>query len=85
MGPAYFNIEFNPSAFKHGIREEDIRRAFLHYKYDGPIEDMENKFIRLGFDRSVNLLEIMYNEKDKYTVNIFHAMKCRRIFYYLLK
>jgi len=85
LDSAYFNIEFKPSAFKHGIREEDIRQAFLQYKYDGPIEEMENKFIRLGFDRSGNLLEIMYNENDKYTVNIFHAMRCRSIYYHLLK
>ena len=85
MNSAFFNIEFSLSAFRHGIRKEDIRRAFLHYRYDGPIEDMENKFIRLGFDRSGNLLEIMYNEKDEVSVKIFHAMKCRSIFYPLLK
>jgi hypothetical protein len=36
------SIEFNKSAFKHGITEEDIRYAFAH------------------------------------TINVFHAMKCRR-------
>jgi len=51
---------------------------------DGPIEDMENKYLRIGFDRSGNLLEIMYNEIDEHTVNIFHAMKCRGIYYPLL-
>ena len=40
------NIEFNKSAFRH-IGEEDIRWAFFHYLYDGPMEDMENKYIRL--------------------------------------
>jgi hypothetical protein len=76
------NIEFNKSAFRHGISEEDIRRAFLHPCYDGPIEDMDNK--RLGFDRLGNLLEIMYNEIDGHSVNIFHAMKCRSVYYHLL-
>jgi hypothetical protein len=33
--------------------------AFFHYRYDSPMEDMENKYIRLGFDRAGNLLEIM--------------------------
>jgi len=51
-------IEFNWSAFKHNISEEDIRWAFFHYRYDGPIEDMENKYLRIGFDRSGNLLEL---------------------------
>jgi len=46
---------------------------------------MENKFIRLGFDRSGNLLEIMYNENDKFTAKIFHAMICRSIYYHLLR
>ena len=79
------NIEFSRSAFKHNISEEAIRWAFLHSLYDGPVENMENKFIHLGFDRSGNLLEIMYNEDDEYTVNIFHAMRCRSIYYPLLK
>jgi hypothetical protein len=26
----------------------------------------------------VNPLEILYNEIDEYTVNVFHAMKCRK-------
>ena len=81
----YFNIQFVQSAFRHGIKEEDIRWAFLHPYYDGPIEAMENKFIRLGFDRSGNLLEIMYNENDKFTAKIFHAMICRSIYYHLLR
>ena len=76
-------IEFCQSAFKHGITEEDIRWAFFHPRYDGPVEDLENKYIRIGFDRSGNLLEIMYNE-DEQTVTIFHAMRCRSIYYYLL-
>jgi hypothetical protein len=78
------NIEFRRSAFKHRISEEDIRQAFLYYRYDGPVEDLENTYIRLGFDRSGNLLEIMYNEIDEHSVNIFHAMRCRDIYYPLL-
>ena len=78
------DIEFNRSAFKHGVSEEDIRWAFFHCRYDGPVEDMENKYLRLGFDRIGNLLEIMYNEIDEHTVNVFHAMKCQSIYYSLL-
>jgi len=77
-------IVYNRSAFKHKVSEEDIRWAFFHYRYDGPIENMENKYIRIGFDRVGNLLEIMYNEIDEYSVNIFHAMRCRSIYYPLL-
>ena len=77
-------IEFNEAAFNHKIREEDIRWAFFHYLYDGPIDNFENKYIRIGFNRIGNLLEIMYNEIDDHTVNIFHAMDCRAIYYHLI-
>jgi hypothetical protein len=54
--------------------------------YDGPIEDTaaENRYIRIGFNRSGKLLEILYNEYE-YHVCIFHAMKCRSIFFHLLE
>ena len=80
----FCNIEFNRSAFKHGISKEDIYWAFFHSCYDGPIEEMENKFLRLGFDKSGNLLEIIYNEIDENNINIFHAMKCRKIYHELI-
>jgi hypothetical protein len=73
-----------PSAFRHDVSREDICHAFQNYKYDGPMEAYENKYIRLGFDRTGNLLELMYNELDDHTDIVFHAMKCRSIFYYLL-
>jgi hypothetical protein len=38
----------------------------------------------LGFDTNSNLLEIMYNEIDEQTVNVFHAMRCRSIYYPLI-
>jgi hypothetical protein len=80
-------IEFKKSAFSHNISEADIRRAFLNPCYDGPIEDIKgknNRFIRLGFDTSGNLLEMLYNEYGD-RVCIFHAMKCRSIFFSLLE
>ena len=78
-------VEFNEAAFRHDISREDILHAFQHYGYDGPVEKFENKYIRLGFDRAGNLLELIYNEVDDYTDIIFHAMKCRNIYYHLLK
>ena len=81
------NIIFKPSAFEHKISEDDIRHAFMNPYYDGPIEEdgsTENRYIRLGFGRSGNLLEIMYNEyEDIYC--IFHAMRCRSIYLQLLE
>jgi hypothetical protein len=80
-------IEFRESAFRHNINEADIRCAFLNPCYDGPFEDINrknNQFIRLGFDTSGNLLEMLYNEYGD-RVCIFHAMKCRSIFFSLLE
>jgi hypothetical protein len=79
-------IQFKKSAFRHNITETDIYHAFYTPCYDGPIDDQSNeqKFLRIGFTWTGNLLEIMYNEADDH-VCIFHAMKCRRIFYHLLK
>jgi len=77
-------IEFNRTAFRHGLTEDDIRWAFFHSCYDGPIEEMNDKYLRLGFDKSGNLLEIIYNEIDENSVNIFHAMKCRKIYQILI-
>ena len=78
------NIEFNDSAFKHGITEERIRYALNRPQYEGPLEGDENKYIILGFDNAGNLLEILYNNVDEETIYIFHAMICRSLFYPLL-
>jgi hypothetical protein len=79
------DIVFKKSALGHKLSEVDIRHAFMNPYYDGPIEDndAENRYIRIGFDRDGNLLEILYNEYEDH-VCIFHAMKCRSIFFHLL-
>jgi len=77
-------IEFNEAVFKHDITEENIRHVLNYPEYEGPLDDDENKHIVIGFDRSGNLLEILYNIMDDGTINVFHAMKCRNIFHHLL-
>ena len=79
-------IEFKKSAFTRNISEDNIRHAFMNPIYDGPIEEdgLDNRFLRLGFDMSGNLLEIMYNEYED-RVCIFHVMKCRGIYFHLLE
>ena len=76
-------IEFNPSAFKHGISEEDIRTAIERFVYNEVMEDDEDKHLLLGFDTHANLLEIIYNKIDAQTINIFHVMRCRKAYYSL--
>jgi hypothetical protein len=75
---AGISIECNPSAFKHGVTEEDIRFAFDNRLFEHPVAQQEEKNLLIGLDRHLNPLEILYNEIDEYTVNVFHAMKCRK-------
>ena len=79
------NIQFNPAAFRHGITEDDIRKAIETKIYEGPMYEHENKYAIIGFDIAGNLLEIMYNIIDGESINIFHAMKCRNGFIKQLK
>jgi hypothetical protein len=75
------DIEFNRSAFKHGISEADIRHAMDHWIYEDQIDigGYDDKHLLLGFDASRWLLEILYNVIDEQTINVFHAMKCRNV------
>ena len=75
------NFKFHESAFKHkNITEIDIRTAFSRPLFDGMLEDYDNKFLLTGFDTNGNMLEIMYNYIDEYTIYVFHAMRCRKAF-----
>jgi hypothetical protein len=76
----FTNFEFNPAAFKHGVTEDDIYWVFLRTVFEDLMEGEDNKYLRLGFDGRGNLLEVMYNLIDEQSVNIFHAMKCRKSF-----
>ena len=79
-------IIFIPSAFKHSISEENIRWVLLNHLADGIIEeDEETKYLSIGFDKTGNLLEIMYNYIDEQKIKVFHAMKCRKQFYKTLE
>jgi len=80
MQTVFTTYKYNESAFKHGVEEDDIRRAFARPLFDGLIEGYDNKFLLTGFDTSGNMLEIMYNYVDEHTAYIFHAMRCRKAF-----
>jgi hypothetical protein len=75
---------FKRSAFRHHLTEEDIRRAFKTARYDGPVEGFDNKYLLIGFDTKANPIEILYNEFGDNGKNVFHAMPCQSMFYYLL-
>ncbi|MDR2767293.1 MAG: hypothetical protein LBB82_03090 [Treponema sp.] len=81
-------IEFTSAAFKHQVTEADIRWAFDTATYDAWFnkgdEKDKDKYLLIGFDRKGNPLEILYNVIDDKTINVFHVMKCRNIYYRLL-
>ena len=76
----YARIKYNQAAFKYGITEDDILRAFETFIYENPIEDADNKYLLLGFNLKGNLIEVMYNRINEDAINVFHAMPCRRAF-----
>ena len=84
-------IKFSQSAFKHGVTEVDIRMAFDNALYDERLdesdgEDDENaRYLLIGFDRSANLIETIYNVIDENTIKVFHAMRCRNIYLPLIR
>ena len=72
-------IVFVSSAFKHNISEENIRWVLLNHLADGIIEeDNEKKYLSIGFDKTGNLLEVMYNLIDEQKIKVFHAMRCQK-------
>jgi hypothetical protein len=77
-------IIFNQSAFKHGISKADILFAVENFLYNEVMEGFKEKNLILGFDTHANLLEIIYNVIDEQTINIFHAMKCRKVYFSLI-
>ena len=71
MGP---EIVFVPSAFKHGVKRDDIIHAFHTRIYDALLEDYGNKY---GFNRAGNPIEVFYNPIGDDVIKVFHAMDYR--------
>ena len=74
------SIEFNDAAFKHRITEENIRYALWHPLHEQLLELYTNKWLVVGYDTTGNLIEVAYNIIDDNSVNVFHAMSCRKQF-----
>jgi hypothetical protein len=73
-------LVFNTAAFKHGVTEMDVHWAMATALFDELMEGFDDKYLLIGFDRSGNLLEVMYNLVGENIANIFHAMRCRKDF-----
>jgi hypothetical protein len=48
-------------------------------------EDLDARYLLIGFDRTANPIEVLYNVIDENTLRVFHAMKCRNMFLPLIK
>jgi hypothetical protein len=72
-------VEIYESAHKHGIGDEDIRRAVAQALVIAD-EQETNKVLYLGPDRSGNLLEIVSVVRDDDTEIVIHAIRMRRIY-----
>jgi len=70
-------VEFNQSAFRHGVSKEDILHALETKTYDVSIGELPAKNLVVGFDCSGNPLELLYNPIDDDGIYVFHAMKLR--------
>jgi len=74
-----------------GINEADVRFAFDNKLYDERLDDSDGeddinaKYLLIGFDRNTNLIEVLYNVINENSIKVFHAMKCRNIYLPLLK
>ncbi|MDR2481820.1 MAG: hypothetical protein LBD07_06000 [Spirochaetaceae bacterium] len=70
-------IVFVPSAFKHGVTENDIRHAYKTRIHACKLERYDNKYVFIGFNRAAVPIEVFYNPIDDDTIKVFHAMGCR--------
>jgi hypothetical protein len=71
-------VEFNEAAFRHNIAKEDILHALKTKIHDFAISEFPEKNLVIGFDRSGNPLELLYNPIDNNNIYVFHAMKIRK-------
>ena len=68
---------FVPSAFKHGVTQEDILHAHKTRVFEGPLEGYENKYAFIGFNLAGNPIEVFYNPIGDDLIKVFHAMGSR--------
>ena len=70
-------IVFVPSAFKHGVKREDILHAYKTRVRAGLMESYSNKYGFIGFNRAGNPIEVFYNPIGENKIKVFHAMGYR--------
>jgi hypothetical protein len=84
---SYYDIQMNvhSSALKHGVDPDDSIRAATEYVFTADLEEGNpSRQLRLGFDSSGQLLEIVVLIFDESRELIIHSMKARPSYYDLL-
>lgn len=78
-------MEVHDSARKHAISHDDVVKAGTDFLIAFPLDEgPPSKELRLGFDQSGRLLEIVVLTFDNGTELAIHAMKCRPTYIDLL-
>lgn len=64
---------------KHGVRFEEAQTVFLDPKaiefFDDEHSDGEDRFIRIGLSRKMNILIVVFCERESTTIRIISARK----------
>jgi hypothetical protein len=78
-------MNVHSSALKHGVDPDDSIRAATEYVFTADLEEGNpSRQLRLGFDSSGQLLEIVVLIFDASRELIIHSMKARPSYYDLL-
>jgi hypothetical protein len=74
------------SAYKHGITDESIYSCLYNCISDIVLEGPPLKRLFAGFDHRGNALEIIaWDDVERNRLVVFHAMKLRKQYYFLLQ
>ena len=77
-------MKVHDSARKHGITPQDAIHAAEHAVFVSDLDDSPARQLRLGFDTTGRLLEVVVLRFDSGNELVIHAMKARRQYLDLL-
>ena len=77
-------MEIHPSARRHGIADDDILHAIEHPMLVDDLGEDLDRWLVIGPDRAVNLLEVIVLIAGEGDELIIHAMPLRAIYRKLL-
>jgi len=77
-------LEVLPSAQKHGVDPLDALHVARNYLATETLGEEPRRYMRVGFDRSGRLLEVVVLTSDEGLEFVIHAMKARPAYLGLL-